>query len=58
MNILEFLIDAAAHSGHDVLIRCYIGAKPVEGHELECLIWRIAIREHTFKVEEILKQRF
>jgi hypothetical protein len=30
--------DATAHSKHDILIRCEIGAKPVELSELECLI--------------------
>lgn len=30
------LVDAAAHSGHGILIRYDIGAKPVEHSELEC----------------------
>jgi hypothetical protein len=47
MGILKALVDEAAHFEHGVLIRCDIGAKPVERSELEYLIWRIAIREHT-----------
>jgi hypothetical protein len=45
------LIDAAADSEYGVLTSCDIGAKPIERSELECLMWWIALRGHTFKIE-------
>jgi hypothetical protein len=51
MSILKVLIDAAPHSAQVILIWSEIGAKLVELSELECLIWWIAIGEHTLKIE-------
>jgi hypothetical protein len=56
MSILEVIIDAAAHSANGILIWSEIGAKPVSRSELDCLIWWITIREHTFKKEKKIKQ--
>jgi hypothetical protein len=47
-KIAEIVPDVVAHSAHGILIWSAIGAKPVERSELECLIWWITIRKHTF----------